>query len=98
MTNENAQIESFNENAQIESFLRKIPSKKQPISFWFSALVKQLGEKHDLPVKSAYNSTRGFHAQMSVNNQLSIEDLPSQLIKVVRTKSILAFTTADLVS
>jgi DNA mismatch repair protein MSH4 len=62
--------------------------------------VKQLGEKHDLPVKSAYNSTRGFHAQMHVNNKdnLSIEELPSQFIKVVKTKNVLAFTTADLVS
>ena len=62
------------------------------------ALVKQLGEKHDLPVKSAYNSTRGFHAQMHVNNQdFQVEDLPSQFIKVVKTKNVLAFTTADLV-
>ena len=68
--------------------------------FHFAALVKQLGEKHDLPVKSAYNSTRGFHAQMHVNNQdkVSIEELPSQFIKVVKTKNVLAFTTADLVS
>ncbi len=67
---------------------------------YFTALVKQLGEKHDLPVKSAYNSTRGFHAQMHLNNQdnVTIEDLPSQFIKVVKTKNVLAFTTADLVS
>lgn len=65
-----------------------------------AALVKQLGDKHDLPVKSAYNSTRGFHAQMHLNNQdnVSIEDLPSQFLKVVKTKNVLAFTTADLVS
>ena len=67
--------------------------------FLFAALVKQLGEKHDLPIKSAYNSTRGFHAQMNVNGQdnFAIEDLPSQFIKIVKTKNVLAFTTADLV-
>ncbi|XP_028395701.1 mutS protein homolog 4-like [Dendronephthya gigantea] len=61
------------------------------------ALVKQLGERHDLPIKSAYNTTRGFHAQMNLNNNISIEELPSQFIKVVKTKNVVAFTTADLI-
>ena len=62
-------------------------------------MVKQLGEKHDLPLKPAYNTTRGFYAQMQINDQaFSMESLPSQFIKVVKTKNVLAFTTADLVS
>ena len=61
-------------------------------------MVKQLGEKHDLPLKTAYNTMRGFYAQMYLNNRdIVIEDLPSQFIKVVRVKNVLAFTTADLV-
>ncbi|XP_046863669.1 mutS protein homolog 4-like [Xenia sp. Carnegie-2017] len=63
------------------------------------ALVQQLGEEYDLPVKSAFNTTRGFHAQMSLNHpdSVAIEDLSSEFIKVVKTKNIVAFTTVDLV-
>ena len=62
-------------------------------------MVKQLGEKHNLPLKTAYNTTRGFYAQMNLNNRdVPVEDLPSQFIKVVKVKNVLAFTTADLVS
>ncbi|XP_070563567.1 mutS protein homolog 4-like [Ptychodera flava] len=62
-------------------------------------MVKQLSEKHNLPLKISYNSTRGFFIQMysGKDNTVAMSSLPSVFIKVAKVKSTLNFTTADLI-
>jgi DNA mismatch repair protein MSH4 len=67
-------------------------------------LVAQLGEKEELPLKTSYNSSRGFYIQIPImangkkGETLNIEDLPQIFIKSVKAKSTINCTTADLVS
>ncbi|CAK8673692.1 unnamed protein product [Clavelina lepadiformis] len=57
-------------------------------------LIRQLSEKHDLPLKSSFNGTRGFHIQMPAPKQSS--SFPEDFIKVTKTKKTWSFTTNDL--
>ena len=64
-------------------------------------IVQQLAEKFNMNLKSAYNSTRGFHLQVNGSSKEpapSIESLPGIFIKVTKFKGTLSFTTTDLVS
>jgi DNA mismatch repair protein MSH4 len=66
-------------------------------------LVAQLGEKEELPLKTSYNSSRGFYIQIPImangkkGETLNIEDLPQIFIKSVKAKSTINCTTADLI-
>ncbi|KAL5005729.1 hypothetical protein ScPMuIL_016887 [Solemya velum] len=62
-------------------------------------LVKQLAEKHSLPLKATYNTARGFYIQLySVGKEApSADDLPGIFIKVTKYKSTYSFTTTDLI-
>ena len=65
-----------------------------------SALVKQLAEQHQLPLKVAYNGSRGFFIQMHTSSGGSVtsDSLPSVFMKVVKARSTVSFTTEDLVT
>lgn len=70
---------------------------------FFQALVKQLAAQHNLPLKVAYNGSRGFFIQMPVGStsdggSAASDSLPSIFMKVVKSRSTLSFTTEDLVS
>ena len=70
-------------------------------SLFLTDIVKQLAGKFGLNLKSAYNSTRGFHLQLTGTNKEPappIETLPGVFIKVTKFKGTLSFTTSDLVS
>ncbi|XP_064639477.1 mutS protein homolog 4-like [Lineus longissimus] len=62
-------------------------------------MVQQLGIDHNLPLKVAYNSTRGFFIQMFIGGKqaVSCEDLPGIFIKVTKFKNTFSFTTQDLI-
>ncbi|CAI9729270.1 homolog 4-like [Octopus vulgaris] len=62
-------------------------------------LVRQLSEKYKLPLKTSYNSTRGFFMQLYSGNKdkYMVDSLPSIFIKVSKHKNTLSFTTVDLI-
>lgn len=68
-------------------------------------LVQQLSERYSLPLKTSYNTARGFFIQLYVGGgegggagHTSLENLPSEFIKLSKQKSTLSFVTADLAS
>ena len=63
-------------------------------------MIKQLGEKHNLPLKTGFNATRGFFIQLTVNRDQDVDlsSLPSEFLKVVKVRGVVSFTTVDLVS
>ena len=63
-------------------------------------MIKQLGEKHNLPLKTGFNGTKGFFVQLALNRDQHIDHktLPSEFLKVVKVRSAVCFTTVDLVS
>ncbi|GAB1599457.1 mutS protein homolog 4 [Argonauta hians] len=62
-------------------------------------LVRQLSEKYKLPLKTSYNSTRGFFMQLysGPKDMYRADSLPSIFVKVSRQKNTFSFTTADLI-
>ena len=66
----------------------------------FAEMIKQLGEKHKLPLKTGFNATRGFFVQLTLNRDqdVDLKSLPSEFLKAVKVKSVISFTTVDLVS
>ena len=70
----------------------------------FTEVVKQLAEQHDLPLKTGYNTIRGFHVQLYVGpgagdiaQGLSIESLPKEFMKPSKNRNTISFTTSDMV-
>lgn len=66
-----------------------------------SEMQQQLSEELQLPIKSAYNSTRGFHMQIccgAKETQISVDQLPKSFIKVSRSKNCISFTTMEMVN
>lgn len=63
-------------------------------------MIKQLGEKHKLPLKTGFNGTKGFFVQLTLNRdqQIDLNTLPSEFLKAVKVRSAVCFTTVDLVS
>ena len=62
-------------------------------------MIKQVAETSGLPLTATYNATRGFYIQLNLNGQEHLaENLPPNLIKVVKTKKMLSCTTEDIVS
>lgn len=63
-------------------------------------MIKQLGEKHNLPLKTGFNGTKGFFVQLTLNRDqhIDLKTLPSEFIKAVKVRSAVCFTTVDLVS
>lgn len=63
-------------------------------------MIKQLGEKHNLPLKTGFNGTKGFFVQLTLNRdqQIDLNTLPSEFLKAVKVRSAVCFTTVDLVS
>ncbi|CAH3162066.1 unnamed protein product [Porites lobata] len=61
-------------------------------------MIKQLGEKHNLPLKTGFNATRGFFIQLTVNRDQDVDlsSLPSEFLKVVKVRGVVSFTTVDL--
>ena len=67
-------------------------------------MVEQLSAKHGLPLKSAFNNSRGFYIQTAPPSEgggkkggvVKGGKLPDEFIKVARHKSTLSFTTFDL--
>lgn len=59
-----------------------------------------LSEQTGYPLKTAYNNTRGFYAQLSIigKNTTIMEELPSDFMKVTKSKNNISFTTNRLVS
>ncbi|XP_062325919.1 mutS protein homolog 4 isoform X1 [Osmerus eperlanus] len=62
-----------------------------------AALVEQVGEKHSLPTRTSFSSSRGFFMQMKMEG-VALPDgkLPAAFIKVTKQKNNYSFTTADL--
>ncbi|KAK3538258.1 hypothetical protein QTP70_033065, partial [Hemibagrus guttatus] len=62
-----------------------------------AGLVDQLGEKYGLPLRTSFNTTRGFFIQMKLEGfGLPNGQLPGEFIKVTRQKNYYSFTTLDL--
>ncbi|KAJ8047643.1 MutS protein-like 4 [Holothuria leucospilota] len=64
-----------------------------------SMVVKQLAEKTGWPLKTSYNTSRGFFIQLQCVgawSSLSAEAMPPEFIKVIKTRNTLSFTTSDL--
>ena len=63
-------------------------------------MIKQLGEKHNFPLKTGFNATRGFFIQLTVNRDQDVDlsSLPSEFLQVVKVQGVVSFTTVDLVS
>ena len=87
-------------------------------SFACVALTKQLTDKHNLPVKSAFGASRGFYLQLYCGGNIpmpesetpaptgaqaagrvidSAQDLPSEFLKVTKSRNTFSFTTLDLI-
>ena len=66
----------------------------------FAEMIKQLGEKHNLSLKTGFNATRGFFVQLNLNRDqdIDLKTLPSEFLKAVKARSVVSFTTVDLVS
>lgn len=64
-----------------------------------SELVTQLGTQYSLPLKTSYNSARGFYIQTTSSGKdgLTMDNLPGIFIKATKVKSTLSFTTTDLI-
>jgi len=62
-------------------------------------MIKQLGEKHKLPLKTGFNGTKGFFVQLTLNRDqhIDLKTLPSEFLKAVKVRSAVCFTTVDLV-
>ena len=67
--------------------------------------MQQLSERYRLPLKTSYNTARGFFIQLNAGagegggaGHTSLESLPSEFIKLSKQKSTLSFVTADLAS
>ena len=78
----------------------------------FAALTNQIGQKYDLPVKSAFSASRGFYFQLSISStssadnveggshhkkDMDMEDLPREFVKVTKQRNTFSFTTVDLI-
>ncbi|XP_068674746.1 mutS protein homolog 4-like [Montipora foliosa] len=62
-------------------------------------MIKQLGEKHNLPLKTGFNATRGFFVQLTLNRDqdIDLKSLPGEFLKTVKARSVVSFTTVDLI-
>ena len=59
-----------------------------------------MANTYSLPLKLAYNSSRGFHIQMHTGGSdvhYTAENLPGVFIKITKFKNTFSFTTADMV-
>ena len=84
------------------------PTVHVPLSIYLppgSGLVHQLSERYRLPLKTSYNTARGFFIQLYAGacegggaGHASLESLPSEFIKLSKQKNTLSFVTADLAS
>ncbi|XP_073783842.1 mutS protein homolog 4 isoform X2 [Danio rerio] len=62
-----------------------------------AGLVAQLGEKHNLPLRTSFSNARGFFIQMKLEGgALPGGKLPDEFIKVSKQKNNFSFTTLDL--
>ncbi|OCT84771.1 hypothetical protein XELAEV_18022929mg [Xenopus laevis] len=65
--------------------------------FQVPSLISQLSEKYNLPLKTSFNTTRGFFIQMNIDANMSTTyQLPSEFVKVTRIKNSCCFTTVDI--
>ncbi|XP_044529428.1 mutS protein homolog 4 [Gracilinanus agilis] len=63
-----------------------------------AGMITQLAEKYSLPLKTSFSSARGFFIQMNMDcSLLPSGQLPSEFIKVTKTKNTYSFTSADLI-
>ncbi|XP_065836479.1 mutS protein homolog 4-like isoform X2 [Oscarella lobularis] len=65
-----------------------------------NSLVQRESVETDLPLRTAYNASRGFFIQMTVGGrgaQQMPDSFPETFIKVVKTKNTVSATTEDLV-
>ncbi|RMX43324.1 hypothetical protein pdam_00014951 [Pocillopora damicornis] len=63
-----------------------------------SEMIKQLGERHNLPLKTGFNGTKGFFVQMTLNRDehIDLKTLPNEFLKATKVRSAVCFTTVDL--
>ena len=68
-------------------------------------MVKQLAEQHNLPLKTGYNTIRGFHVQLyigpgagDVAQGLTLESMPKEFMKPSKNRNTISFTTTDMVT
>ncbi|XP_053549161.1 mutS protein homolog 4 [Bombina bombina] len=63
-----------------------------------AGMISQLSEKHNLPLKTSFSTTRGFFIQMSIDGTgLTAPQLPAEFMKVTHVKNSYSFTTSDLI-
>ncbi|XP_078529538.1 mutS protein homolog 4 [Lissotriton helveticus] len=63
-----------------------------------AGMITQLSEKHNLPFKTSFSTTRGFFIQMSLDGAaLPNRQLPSEFLKITKMKNAYSFTSADLI-
>ncbi|XP_067119866.1 mutS protein homolog 4-like [Centruroides vittatus] len=62
-------------------------------------LIQQLSKQYKLPLICSYGAIRGFYIQLYCGGKkcLTVNDLPSVFVKVVKLKNYLNFTTEDLI-
>ncbi|XP_063234962.1 mutS protein homolog 4-like isoform X2 [Bacillus rossius redtenbacheri] len=66
--------------------------------FFSPDTMKELSEKHSLPLTLTSTATRGLHLQLSVPNKKLLKDfvLPAEFIQVQKIRSGFSFTTYEL--
>ncbi|XP_029474559.1 mutS protein homolog 4 [Rhinatrema bivittatum] len=63
-----------------------------------AGMITQLSEKHNLPFKTSFSTTRGFFIQMNTEGiSLPNGQLPPEFIKITKMKNAYSFTSADLI-
>ncbi|XP_065888856.1 mutS protein homolog 4-like isoform X2 [Dysidea avara] len=66
-------------------------------------VVKQLAEQHNLPLKTGYNTVRGFHVQLYIGpgagdvQSITLESLPNEFMKPSKHRNTISFTTTDMI-
>ena len=63
-------------------------------------LVEQMGKEHNLSLKTAYNSARGFYIQLYTGGKdggPTAASLPPDCVKVTKVRNMLSFTTRDMI-
>lgn len=62
-------------------------------------MIKQLGERHNLPLKTGFNGTKGFFVQLMLNRDehIDLKALPNEFLKATKVRSAVCFTTVDLI-
>ncbi|KAG9467940.1 hypothetical protein GDO78_014030 [Eleutherodactylus coqui] len=61
-----------------------------------AGMISQLSDKHSLPLRTSFSTTRGFFIQMNMEGNAQ-QAVPAEFIKVTRVKNTYRFTSVELI-